>query len=151
MHPAVTRNGHIAMGYQTSDARRRIMSSIKGKDTKPEMLLRKELHRRGLRYRVHMRSLPGKPDIAFTRKRVAIFVHGCFWHNHSGCRYWRMPQNNQDFWQEKFDKNRARDLRNMAALTQLGWDHLVIWECEIKRSPESAADVVEDFLGLHST
>lgn len=122
------------------------MSSIAGKDTKPEILLRKELHRRGLRYRVHMKGLPGRPDIVFTRRRVAIFVHGCFWHNHPGCPYWHMPRNNQQFWEEKFEKNRERDQRNLAALHNLGWRPMVLWECEIKGSPSEAADAVEQFL-----
>lgn len=126
------------------------MSSIPGKNTTPEVLLRKELHRRGLRYRVHARFLPGKPDIAFTRKRIAVFVHGCFWHNHAGCPYWRMPQNNRDFWREKFDRNAERDERNMRALDDLGWHAIVIWECDVKRSPSIAADAVEEFMRLHS-
>lgn len=141
----------VTMDYKTSDARRRIMSSISSKNTSPEVLLRKELHRRGLRYRIHVRKLPGNPDIVFTRKRVAIFVHGCFWHNHPGCAYWHMPRNNQEFWHQKFDKNRKRDQRNLANLKELGWHSLVIWECDIKHSPSAAADVVENFLRLHST
>lgn len=127
------------------------MSSIGGKDTKPEILLRKELHRRGLRYRIHMATLPGKPDIVFTRKRVAVFVHGCFWHNHPGCKFWHMPRNNKEFWEEKFARNRERDRKNMEALEALGWRPLVVWECDIKRSPPEAADFVEEFLKANSS
>lgn len=134
------------MPYQTSEARRRIMSAIHSKDTSPELLLRRELHRRGRRYRLHERGLPGKPDIVFPSKRVVVFVHGCFWHNHPGCKWWKLPSNNQDFWREKFRRNRERDEANRLALVELGWKPVTVWECEIKQSTTAVADIVEGIL-----
>jgi len=122
------------------------MSAIRSKDTSPELLLRKELHRRGLRYRLHKKGLPGRPDIVFPSKRVAVFVHGCFWHNHPGCRWWKMPVTNREFWKDKFARNIARDHKNKADLLELDWKAITIWECEINRSPAAAADIVQDAL-----
>lgn len=134
------------MAYQTSPTRSKIMSSIRSKDTSPEVLLRKELHGRGLRYRLHVKSLPGKPDIVFPGRRVVVFVHGCFWHNHPDCPWWRMPGNNQEFWREKFLRNRQRDEANRRSLVELGWRPVTIWECEIKLSTMAAADLVQGVL-----
>lgn len=134
------------MVYETSAARRRIMSSIRSKDTSPEKLLRSELHRRGLRFRLHVKDLPGKPDIVFRRRRVAIFVHGCFWHNHPECPWWKMPKNNQEIWKAKFKRNHERDEQHRLALVVLGWRPITLWECDIKRSPIEAADLVQEVL-----
>jgi DNA mismatch endonuclease, patch repair protein len=113
------------------------MSRIKSRDTKPELLLRSMLHRMGFRFRLHVKNLPGCPDIALPKYRTAIFVHGCFWHRHSGCRNATMPSTRPKFWAEKFEGNIKRDIRNREALETLGWKVLVAWECELKSDPES--------------
>lgn len=108
------------------------MSRIRGKDTKPEMLVRRLLHSSGYRYRVHVADLPGKPDIVFTRKRRVIFVNGCFWHSHD-CRYGRVvPATNSEFWANKRDATVARDASKSASLEQLGWTVITVWECETR-------------------
>ncbi|HVT83697.1 MAG TPA: very short patch repair endonuclease [Chitinophagaceae bacterium] len=110
----------------------RVMSANKAKDTKPEIILRKALWKAGLRgYRVNYKKLPGRPDIAFVSKKVAIFVHGCFWHRCPYCNY-PLPKNNTRFWKEKFKKNVERDERKIKELQKLGWQVIVIWECELK-------------------
>ncbi|MFB9978183.1 very short patch repair endonuclease [Mesorhizobium kowhaii] len=107
------------------------MSRIRSSDTSPELSIRKALHRLGLRYTLANRDLPGKPDIVFRRKRIAVFVHGCFWHRHENCRVANMPKSNTAFWQEKFDRNVARDQRARAQLQKLGWRVEILWECEL--------------------
>ena len=107
-----------------------LMSRIKGKDTKPEMGVRHVLFAMGFRYRLHRKDLPGSPDIVFPRQKKAIFVNGCFWHRHAGCRLASTPKTRADFWQTKFDANVARDARNIDALEELGWSVLVLWQCE---------------------
>lgn len=108
------------------------MARIKAKNTTPEMKLRKLVYGMGFRYRIHDRRLPGRPDLVFQGRRAVIFIHGCFWHRHSGCRLARIPKSNVEFWSNKLEKNRLRDARNIASLEALGWRVLVIWECEIK-------------------
>lgn len=107
------------------------MRSIKSRDTKPEIYLRKFLFANGLRYKVAYNKLPGKPDIAFVSKKLAIFVHGCFWHQHQNCKITNFPSRNIEFWLNKFKKNQERDKKTQAQLIRLGWKPLVIWECEI--------------------
>ena len=109
-----------------------MMAGIGGKDTKPELTLRKGLFALGLRYRLHDRKLPGRPDIVLPRWNTVVFVHGCFWHRHPGCRYTTTPSTRTEFWLDKFEKNVARDQRNVSALRALGWRVLVVWECDIK-------------------
>ena len=106
------------------------MSGIRGKNTKPEITVRKFLHRKGLRFRLHAK-LPGKPDLTFPKYKTAVFVHGCFWHRHEGCRFSTTPKNNADFWQKKFAANVERDARATAQLDELGWRVLVVWECQL--------------------
>src|SRR5262245_19772708 len=113
--------------------RSRVMARIRGKDTRPEMVLRRYLHGRGLRFRVHAANLPGRPDIVLSRRRVAIFVHGCFWHRHIGCLLAAMPSTNRTFWRRKLEENRARDLRQVSALTAAGWRVAVFWECGARK------------------
>lgn len=110
------------------------MGRVRGKDTKPEMLVRKLVHRMGYRYRLHRRDLPGNPDLVFPRRRKIIFVHGCFWHRHSDpeCKLARMPKSRLDFWKLKLERNRLRDRENISRLRSMGWKILVIWECQIK-------------------
>jgi DNA mismatch endonuclease, patch repair protein len=108
------------------------MSQIKGKNTKPEIFVRKFLHRNGLRFRLHERSLPGKPDLVFKKYRTVMFVHGCFWHGHEGCKYFVKPKTNPGFWLTKIEQNKKRDQVAINKLTQDGWKVIEIWECEIK-------------------
>jgi DNA mismatch endonuclease (patch repair protein) len=115
------------------EARRKMMAGFRSKDTKPEMLVRRALHRLGYRFRLHRRDLPGKPDIVLPRHRLAILVHGCFWHQHEGCRDARMPRTRQDYWSAKFQRNLERDQETAAALTALGWRVAVIWECGARK------------------
>lgn len=110
--------------------RSRMMSGIRGRDTKPEKQVRSYLHRAGLRFRLHA-SLPGKPDLVLPKHHAVVFVHGCFWHRHSGCRYATTPSSNIEFWQEKFDANVARDKRVTRQLRKAGWRVFVVWSCHI--------------------
>lgn len=115
----------------TREERSKRMSLIRSRDTSPELVLRKALHAMGFRYRLDNKQLPGKPDIAFPRQKLAVLVHGCFWHRHGGCRGANMPKSNTTFWQEKFDRNVARDQRTEAGLKALGWHVETVWECEL--------------------
>ncbi|MGE8359223.1 very short patch repair endonuclease [Pseudomonas sp.] len=115
------------------------MAGIRGSDTAPEMKVRKLLHRHGFRYRLHLRKLPGRPDMVLPRFRLCIFIHGCFWHRHPGCRYATTPKTREDFWQLKFDQNVKRDVRNRAELMKQGWRVFELWECGV-RNPESKLD-----------
>jgi DNA mismatch endonuclease (patch repair protein) len=108
------------------------MAAVRRQDTKPELTLRSALHKNGLRYRLHRANLPGTPDIVFVNARVAIFVHGCFWHRHGGCRRATTPASRADFWQEKFRRNIQRDRSAQGALRAEGWAVLVVWECELR-------------------
>ena len=110
------------------------MSQIKGKGTKPEELVRKYLFSRGFRYRKNYARLPGKPDIVLPKYKTAIFVNGCFWHKHEGCKSFVWPQNNAEFWRKKIESNAERDAHNYEELAQLGWKVLIIWECELKKN-----------------
>jgi DNA mismatch endonuclease (patch repair protein) len=121
------------------------MAQVRAKDTKPEMLVRRLVHAMGYRYRLHRRDLPGSPDLVFVSRRKVIFVHGCFWHRHSGCRLARLPKSRLDFWLQKLTANAERDLRNEHALHQLGWEILTLWECELG-SAEVIAGRIKDFL-----
>ena len=112
----------------TIEQRHRCMSRIKGKDTKPEMLVRRYLHSRGYRYRVNVRKLPGTPDIVLRKYKTAIFINGCFWHGHEGCKFFVMPKSNSQFWQRKIDRNKKRDIEKRIQLRRLGWHTIVIWE-----------------------
>lgn len=115
----------------TSAVRSRIMSRVRSKDTKAEVALRKALHAMGFRYRLNRRGLPGTPDLVFPQRGAILFVHGCFWHRHPGCRRATTPSSNIEFWEEKFARNVARDARNIAELRTLGWRVGVVWECEV--------------------
>ena len=137
------------------DARKRseIMASISSKDTKPELMLRKALHRIGYRYRIHDRSLPGKPDIVFRRFNAVVFVHGCFWHGHD-CPLFRMPSSNEQYWKEKFNNNRRRDAQVNSQLLEKGWRILTVWECSLKGKTrlnfDSLISAIEDWLSSES-
>ena len=109
------------------------MSRIRGKDTKPEEIVRKYLFSKGFRYRKNVATLPGKPDIVLPRFRTCIFVNGCFWHGHEGCKYFVWPKDNEQFWKEKITKNVERDIKNRNLLIQQDWKVLTVWECELKK------------------
>lgn len=117
----------------TPAVRSRMMAGIKGKDSKPEVLVRQLLHRAGFRYRLHRRDLPGSPDIVMPARKVIIFVQGCFWHAHAGCRYAKVPSTRTEFWTAKLQANVARDQRAVDQLITLGWRVLLIWECSTRR------------------
>lgn len=117
---------------KTPEERSRNMAAVKGKDTKPEMIVRKYLFSRGLRFRVQVRKLPGTPDIVLPKYKTAIFVNGCFWHGHEGCKYFRLPKSNVEFWKEKIERNIERDKESMQALFDLGWKVVRVWECELR-------------------
>lgn len=121
---------------EAAAVRSRIMRAIKGKDTKPEMAVRRLAYSLGYRYRLHRRDLPGRPDLAFIGRRKAIFVHGCFWHQHAGCRAAHLPRSRPEYWGPKLARNVARDGANLAALEGIGWRVLVVWECEIKNASD---------------
>lgn len=116
--------------------RSRMMASIKGKDTAPERAVRRLLHTMGFRFRIHRRDLPGSPDIVLPRHRLAILVHGCFWHRHPGCRFTTSPKTNAFFWQTKFKNNVRRDIEALEQLNKAGWRTLVVWECSVKAEAE---------------
>ncbi len=116
----------------TPEQRSRCMAAIRGKDTKPEMIVRKYLFSRGLRFRVQVRKLPGNPDIVLPKYKTVIFVNGCFWHGHEGCKYFRLPKSNIEFWKEKIERNIERDRESMQALFDLGWKVIRVWECELR-------------------
>jgi DNA mismatch endonuclease (patch repair protein) len=124
-----------------ADVRSRMMSGIRGTNTKPELLLRKGLHALGFRFRLHDRSLPGKPDIVFPRYRAVIFAHGCFWHGHD-CHLFKWPSTRPEFWQAKIARNRAVDERTDAALAQLAWRQGIVWECALKGKARLPLDEV---------
>ena len=119
----------------TPAVRSRMMSGIRGKDTRPEMAVRRFLHRAGLRFRLHDRSLPGAPDMVFPRHGAVVFVHGCYWHRHEGCKYASTPASNVEFWQRKFADNVRRDRDTVHMLIKSGWRVFILWECAL-RHPE---------------
>lgn len=123
---------HSGKGQRLSLTRSEMMSRVRSKDTGPEKRVRSLLHALGYRFRLHRRDLPGSPDIVLPARKVAIFVHGCFWHGHGCKRAGRLPKTNADFWAKKLAANLARDARNRSALENLGWKVLVVWECELK-------------------
>ena len=120
--------------------RSRMMSDIRGKDTRLEMLVRSGLHRLGFRFRLHARNLPGKPDLVLRKHSAVVFVHGCYWHRHEGCRYATTPATRPEFWQEKFKANVERDRRHQAMLRKAGWRVFVVWECALRRDPVEAVE-----------
>lgn len=123
----------------SSEQRSRCMAAIRSKDTKPEMVVRRYLFGKGLRFRIHVKTLPGHPDIVLPKFKTVIFVNGCFWHGHEGCRYSNLPSSNSDFWIAKISRNKERDASQEEALCALGWRVIRVWECEIKRIPDREA------------
>ena len=134
------------MDFLSPEARSRVMKAIRSKDTQPELIVRRLLHRLGYRYRLHQAVVAGRhrPDIVFTRRRKVIYVHGCFWHRHQGCSRWRVPDS--PYWREKLDGNEKRDRRNIDMLRECGWSSLVIWECELE-DERKLVEGITRFLG----
>jgi DNA mismatch endonuclease (patch repair protein) len=137
-----SRHRFPAMDRLSPQQRSFIMSRIRGKDTQPELAVRRMLHRLGFRYRLHVRDLPGTPDLVFHSRRKIVFVHGCFWHCHSRCGIAGVPTSNRDYWLPKLKRTRQRDLQNSAKLRRLGWKVLVVWECELSDATKLAARLV---------
>lgn len=133
----------------TPEQRHRCMASIRGVDTRPEMLVRRYLHCHGFRYSLHSKRLPGKPDLVLRRYHSVIFVHGCFWHGHPGESCYRKPSTNVKFWEEKIRRNKERDAADVAALEALGWHVIVVWECELakKRIKDKMTNLVSELRG----
>lgn len=125
------------MDVHTPEQRHRNMAAIRGRHTKPEVLVRRLLHAMGYRFRLHCKHLPGCPDIVLPRYKKAIFVNGCFWHRHEGCRYATTPASNSEFWQKKFRENVMRDQANYELLAEQGWRIVVVWECQLKCKDEN--------------
>lgn len=121
-----------------------VMSRIRSKDTKPEIMLRKSLFAQGFRYRINYKKLPGKPDIVLPKYKTVIFVNGCFWHGHENCKIAHIPKSNIAFWKKKISKNKERDLENNIKITQLGWKVITIWECEI--SKKLLANLIQEII-----
>ena len=125
------------MDTLTSEKRSWNMSRIRGANTKPELAVRSMLHRMGYRFRISNKTLPGRPDIVLPKYRAVIFVHGCFWHRHQGCKYAYTPKSRLDFWGQKFEGNVMRDKNNLSLLKKTGWLPIVVWECEIKNNADA--------------
>ena len=117
---------------ETQEQRSKTMQAVRSQDTRPEMIVRRFLHASGLRYRLHDRRLPGAPDLVFPSRRVALFVHGCFWHQHANCKAAKRPKSRTEYWNPKLDRNIERDRKQQLELESKGWNVIVIWECETK-------------------
>ena len=120
------------MDIHSSRIRSKNMAAIKSKNTKPEIIVRSHLYSLGFRYRIHNKSLPGKPDISNKKKKIAIFINGCFWHSHKDCKYAVIPKTRTEWWKKKLDDNKKRDQGNLKKLKSMKWNILVLWECDIK-------------------
>lgn len=125
--------------------RSRMMSGIQGKNTSPELLIRKALHARGFRFRIHAKHLPGKPDLLLPKYKAVVFIHGCFWHGHR-CRYFKVPQTRPEFWLEKIGKNQIRDGLQEAALIAMGWRVLIVWECAVRSMKKEKSPMLVDLI-----
>ena len=143
----------IMADIKSREARSKNMSAIKGKDTKPEVITRKYLFSQGFRYRKNVSKLPGKPDIVLAKYKTVVFVNGCFWHYHEGCKYFVWPKQNAAFWKDKITDNVSRDKRNYKTLEEMGWRVITIWECELKHSRietlEKLSRDIKDFSGCN--
>jgi len=135
----------------SAEKRSALMSRIKGKNSSPELLVRRLLWRAGFRFRLHARELPGRPDIVLPRWQVAVFVHGCFWHLHKDCRYSQLPATRHDFWKNKLEANRERDLRKTSALLASGWRVAVVWECAVRADATTSVQLLEEWIRAGGT
>tara|TARA_Y100001958_G_C21108779_1_gene456399 strand:+ start:142 stop:555 length:414 start_codon:yes stop_codon:yes gene_type:complete len=136
------------MDIHSSRIRSKNMAAIKSKNTKPEIIVRSHLYSLGFRYRIHNKSLPGKPDISNKKKKIAIFINGCFWHSHKDCKYAVIPKTRTEWWKKKLDDNKKRDQRNLKKLKSMKWNILVLWECEIKN--KKFEKKILEFISNHS-
>ena len=134
------------MDVVSKEVRSRMMSGIRGRDTKPELIVRRYLHKKGLRFRLHVRDLPGRPDLVLAKYRTVVFVHGCFWHRHRDCPFAYTPKTNSQFWIEKLTGNVARDAKHLDQLLKLGWNVITIWECSVNQ-PGMLEKVSEEIKG----
>ncbi|OXM86265.1 very short patch repair endonuclease [Paenibacillus rigui] len=131
----------------SQEKRRSIMGSIKSKNTTPELIVRRLLHKLGYRFRLHKKDLPGSPDIVLPKHKKVIFVNGCFWHGHENCKKSQLPETNREFWQDKISKNIKRDAENIAKLTELEWGVLIIWDCQTKKKDlENLEKILDNFI-----
>jgi len=131
------------MDIVSPHTRSRMMSGIKGKNTKPELIIRKALFKRGFRYRLHKQNIPGRPDLVFNKHNAVIFINGCFWHCHD-CHLFKWPQTRTEFWSEKLSGNRLRDIHNQQELVKKGWRFLIVWECALKGRQKQSLDKIVD-------
>lgn len=127
--------------HVSTERRSFIMSQVGTRDTKPELIIRRALHRLGYRYRLHQRQLPGSPDLVFPSRRKAIFVHGCFWHGH-GCRWGQLPKSRPEYWGPKIEANRARDAKSLLALNAAGWQTHIVWQCDLRDAAVALEKVI---------
>lgn len=134
------------MDHVSREKRSWLMSRVSAKNTQPEIVVRKMLHGLGYRFRIHYKMLIGKPDIVFTKRKKIIFIHGCFWHGHEGCKYAKLPASRTEFWADKMARNRERDTRVRLELNNQGWQTLTIWQCDLKRE-HGLADKLKKYLG----
>ncbi|KFN48483.1 DNA glycosylase [Arenimonas malthae CC-JY-1] len=132
------------------ETRSRMMAGIRGENTKPELIVRSRLHADGLRFRLHDRELPGKPDLVLRRWNALVFVHGCFWHGHGGCKYFRLPRTRPEFWRQKIEGNKARDLRTLDAVARIGWRVAIVWECAIRDDCQQSLSKLVSFVRSES-
>lgn len=130
-------NSNTMTDVHSKETRSYNMSKIRSKDTKPELLVRKFLHSQGFRYRIHVKDLPGKPDIVLPKYKTVIFIQGCFWHGHGGCKYYVIPKTRTEWWFDKINKNKTKDQTSSQILKDNGWNIIEIWECELKKSVQS--------------
>lgn len=131
------------------EVRSRMMSGIRGKDTKPEVIVRRGLHALGFRYKLHDKALPGKPDLVFPKFKAVVFVHGCFWHKHD-CKYFKWPQTRREFWRSKIEGNVSRDKVSVEALKQIGWRVAIVWECSFRDGKDASEQIQKLSEWIHS-
>ena len=136
------------MDHVAPEKRSEIMRAVRAKDTRPEMFVRRLIHSLGYRYRLHVKNLPGNPDIVFRPRRKVIFIHGCFWHAHEGCSKGGLPKTRIDYWKTKLENNRFRDFRNQKQLDKLGWQSLVVWQCQLRDPIKLESELIQ-FLEDH--
>ncbi|MHB1687810.1 MAG: very short patch repair endonuclease [Ignavibacteriaceae bacterium] len=134
------------MDIWDKEKRSDVMRKIKGKNTKPELILRSALFKQGYRFRIHKKDLPGKPDVFLPKYKTIIFVHGCFWHYHKNCPEGRIPSTNSKFWKEKLEKNVVKDKRHNSQLRKLGWKVIIVWECEVEKKLEKILKKIESVI-----
>jgi len=126
----------------SKEKRSELMSKVRSKNTKPELIVRSRLHKLGFRYRLHRKDIPGCPDITLPKYKTVIFVHGCFWHQHPGCKKATIPKNNHDFWLLKLEENIERDRKHVSQLIELGWNVIIVWECDIKKDVGTVLETI---------